>query len=81
MTFTLRERADTLLRDAVASRSVPGVVAMATDREGTLYEGAFGERMLGSGEAMTRRQRGLDRLNDEGAHDHRGVATRRAGQA
>ncbi len=52
MTFTLRERADTLLRDAVASRSVPGVVAMATDREGTLYEGAFGERMLGSGEAM-----------------------------
>jgi methyl acetate hydrolase len=52
MTHALTARADALLRDAVASRSVPGVVALATDRDGTLYEGAFGERVLGSGEAM-----------------------------
>ena len=32
---------------------VPGVVAMATDRDGNFYEGAAGERELGGGEAMT----------------------------
>ena len=32
---------------------VPGVVAMATDRSANTYEGAAGERLLGSGEAMT----------------------------
>ena len=32
---------------------VPGVVAMLTDRKGNTYEGAAGERVLGSGTAMT----------------------------
>ena len=50
--MTLKKRADSLLRHATQSGSVPGVVAMATNREGTLYEGAFGERVLGSGAAM-----------------------------
>ncbi len=49
----LSERADRLLSDACAAGRVPGVVAMATNREGTIYEGAFGERVLGSGQAMT----------------------------
>ncbi len=49
----LKHRADMLLRGAVAAGAVPGVVAMATNREGTIYEGAFGERVLGSGQAMT----------------------------
>ena len=49
----LKHRADSLFRGAVASGAVPGVVAMATSREGTLYEGAFGERNLGSGAAMS----------------------------
>jgi methyl acetate hydrolase len=32
---------------------VPGVVAVVVDRDGTRYEGAFGERLLGSGVPMT----------------------------
>ena len=32
---------------------VPGVVAMITDRNSNVYEGAAGERVLGSGTAMT----------------------------
>jgi len=42
-----------LLGGATASGAVPGVIAMATNREGTIYEGAFGERVLGGGLAMT----------------------------
>jgi CubicO group peptidase (beta-lactamase class C family) len=53
LVMTLKTRADELLQAAVAAGQVPGVVAMATDREGTIYEGAFGERVLGSGQAMT----------------------------
>ena len=44
---------DAVLRDAVESGAVPGVVAMATDGRQTLYEGAFGVRKLGSPAAMT----------------------------
>lgn len=51
--MTLKDRADAVLTDAVTRGAVPGVVAMACDREGTLYEGAFGERALGSGQPMT----------------------------
>ena len=32
---------------------VPGVVAMATDRQRSIYEGAFGKRRLGRDDAMT----------------------------
>ena len=32
---------------------VPGVVAMATDRNGTIYEGAVGSRRLGQDAPMT----------------------------
>jgi len=49
----LKQRADRILSNAVAGGAVPGVVAMATDREETIYEGAFGERTLGGGQAMT----------------------------
>ncbi len=49
----LKQRADSVLSGAVATGAVPGVVAMATNREGTIYEGAFGERTIGSGVAMT----------------------------
>lgn len=51
--MNLTQRADRLLSDACAAGRVPGVVAMATNREGTIYEGAFGERTIGSGVAMT----------------------------
>ena len=36
-----------------ASPRVPGVVAMATDRQGTVYEGAAGVRTLGQDAPMT----------------------------
>ena len=49
----LKERADALLQAAVESGAVPGVVAMATDRNGTLYEGGFGKRVLGQPAEMT----------------------------
>jgi methyl acetate hydrolase len=51
--MSLQSEADALLQKAVASGDVPGVVAVATDRDGTIYEGGFGERVLGRGEAMT----------------------------
>jgi CubicO group peptidase (beta-lactamase class C family) len=50
---SLKENADALLRGAVDDGDVPGVVATATSRDGTIYEGGFGERVLGQGAAMT----------------------------
>jgi len=44
---------DSILRQATDRGDVPGVVAMVTDKKGALYEGGFGERVLGSGAAMT----------------------------
>lgn len=44
---------DDLLQGAVTAGDVPGVAAIATDRDGNTYEGAFGERALGGGVAMT----------------------------
>jgi CubicO group peptidase (beta-lactamase class C family) len=49
----LKGRADALLRDAVEAGAIPGVAAMATDRERTLYEGAFGTRVLGQSAPMS----------------------------
>jgi methyl acetate hydrolase len=43
---------DKVLADAVARGDVPGVVAMATDRRGILYQGAFGVAEVGSGRPM-----------------------------
>ncbi|HKH11680.1 MAG TPA: serine hydrolase domain-containing protein [Rubrobacter sp.] len=48
------EGVERVLRGAVERENgVPGVVAMATDRDGNLYEGAAGERELGGGQEMT----------------------------
>jgi methyl acetate hydrolase len=43
---------DTMLARATEAGDVPGVVAMATDREGAIYQGAFGKRVLGEPAAM-----------------------------
>jgi methyl acetate hydrolase len=51
--MSLQTQADELLQQAVANGDVPGVVALAIDRDGTLYEGGFGERVQGSGAAMS----------------------------
>lgn len=48
------EEADAVLKAAVSGDPrVPGVVAMMTDRDGNIYEGAAGERVLGGGAPMT----------------------------
>lgn len=50
----LKGAADAVLRRAVSAQpGVPGVVAVATDRDGTIYEGAAGRRSEGGDAAMT----------------------------
>ena len=49
----MKQQLDKLLADGVTRGDVPGVVAVAFNRDGLIYEGAFGERALGSGSAMT----------------------------
>ena len=51
--MSLKERVDSLLKKATEAGDVPGVVAMAANRDGALYEGAFGTRTLGQNAAMT----------------------------
>ena len=46
--MSLQTKIDSLLRQACASGDVPGVVAMATDRKGTIYQGRT-EGMEGQG--------------------------------
>ena len=48
-----KSRIDAVLRRAVEAGDVPGVVAMATDRQSVIYEGAFGKRVLGQPDPMT----------------------------
>src|SRR5690349_13064840 len=49
----LHRNIDALLSGAVASGDVPGVVAMAADRNGLLYQGAFGRRVVGEAQPMS----------------------------
>jgi CubicO group peptidase (beta-lactamase class C family) len=49
---TLKPKADRILAAGVDSGDIPGVIACATNRDKTIYEGAFGERVLGRGPAM-----------------------------
>ncbi len=44
---------DAVLRKPVEARQIAGLVAVAARPDGTVYQGAFGERALGSGVAMT----------------------------
>ena len=48
-----KAKIDSLLQRAVEAGDVPGVIAMATDRNGVIYEGAYGKRVLGQPAAMT----------------------------
>ncbi|MEO6023303.1 MAG: serine hydrolase domain-containing protein [Burkholderiales bacterium] len=52
-TSGLKTSADAVLKAGAAAGDVPGVVAVATDREGMIYEGAFGTTVLGTDIAMT----------------------------
>ena len=54
MSNGLKAAADAILQRVVSGTPrVPGVVAMATDRNGNIYEGAAGKRMLGQDADMT----------------------------
>jgi methyl acetate hydrolase len=54
MAQDLKTAADAILQRVVSGQKrVPGVVAMATDRRGTIYEGAAGKRMIGQDADMT----------------------------
>jgi len=46
--MVLKQEIDSMLRRAVEAGEVPGVVAMATSAEASIYEGAFGKRVLGA---------------------------------
>lgn len=49
----MRKALDETLSRGVADGSVVGVTAAVTDRDGTLYEAGFGERVKGGGAEMT----------------------------
>jgi CubicO group peptidase (beta-lactamase class C family) len=49
----IQARIDTAVHGAVERREAPGVVAMAANEAGPLYEGAFGQRDTVNGPAMT----------------------------
>lgn len=54
MNNDLKQAADAVLNKSVTGQPrVPGVVAMATDRRGNIYEGAAGKRSLGQDADMT----------------------------
>ncbi len=54
MNSAIKASGDAILRQIVSGpQRVPGVVAMATDRNGTIYEGAAGKRVLGQAADMT----------------------------
>jgi hypothetical protein len=52
-TMATLKNVDTTFQQAVESKKMPGIVAMAATDKGVLYEGAFGRRELGKDAAMT----------------------------
>ena len=60
---------DQILRQKCEAKEIPGVVAMAATGNEVIYQGAFGKRDLSKDDADDRRQRVLDRLDDQGDHD------------
>ena len=76
-----KAKIDAVLGGAVSSGNVPGVVAIAADDKGVIYEGAFGKRNLATGTAMTSGHDVLDRLDDQGGDLDGRHADGRAGQA
>jgi methyl acetate hydrolase len=51
--MTGSQEIDRVLNEAADRGDVPGVVAMAANRDGVIYQGAFGKRALPDGAAMT----------------------------
>jgi len=51
--MSLKDKLDAVLKRATDAGDVPGVVAMVTKPDGTIYEGAFGKRALDQTSPMT----------------------------
>jgi methyl acetate hydrolase len=51
--MALKTAVDSLLSDSINAGAIPNVVAIVGNRDGILYEGAFGPRVLGDNTAMT----------------------------
>lgn len=51
--MSMKDALDAVLKRAADAGDVPGVVAMVTNRTGTLYQGAFGKRALDDAAPMT----------------------------
>lgn len=49
----MNEALDRILAEGIERGAAPGAVAVVVDRDGVIYEGAAGERSLGSGVEMT----------------------------
>ena len=82
MTGSLKTAADAILHGCVSgSPRVPGVVAMATDRNGNIYEGAAGKRDARPGRGHDHRHRVRHLLDHQGDHRHGRPAAGRGGQA
>ena len=63
---------DKSLRSAVERKDVPGVVALVTDRQGVLYQGAFGVADVVDRRAAHGRRAVPHRLDDQADHLARG---------
>ena len=72
---------DAVLQAAVDAGDVPGVVAMAADASGPIYEGAAGPRAVGDERPGDAGHDVPDRVDDEDGHDRRGAAAGRARQS
>src|SRR5215207_6999314 len=72
------EAIDASLRASVERKDVPGVVALVTDRQRVLYQGAFGVADVATGRALFRRAVPY-RVHDQAGHIAGRDAARRAG--
>ena len=71
MVQSIKTAADAVLNKAVSSTpGVPGVVAVATDRNANIYEGAFGVRQAGAQRRDDDRQRLRHFLDHQGDYRH-----------
>ena len=67
---------DKVLRKPIEEGLIPGVVALAADDRGVVYEGAFGRRAVDKTEPMTLELGVSHCVDDEGHHRHGGHAVR-----
>ncbi len=82
MGSNITANADAILQGVVsASPRVPGVVAMATDRRGNIFEGAAGKRRMDQDAAMTTDSVFAHIFDHQGDHRNSRAATCRGGQA